>query len=116
MMKDTLFYNGNILTMDEEIYAESLLIRNGKVFAYGDYKKIYKLADDDALLVDLKGNTLMSSNIDYDLASLPLINSPADLVILNLNPMKSTIEEIKEMKVLEIIENGITTYKLEIQN
>lgn len=113
-MKDTLFYNGTIITMEEDLYAESLLIRNGTIIAYGDYKKIYTLADDYTLLVDLKGNTLMSSNADYDFETQTLINSPADLVVLNINPMESNIDQIKDMKILEIIENGITTYKLEI--
>lgn len=110
-MKDTLFFNGNILVMEDDLYAEALLIRNGKIFAYGDYKKIYNLAGNNTLLVDLEKNTLMSSIVNFDSSLNSIINLPADLVILNKDPMKSNIEELKSLKILEIIENGVTVFK-----
>ena len=110
-MTDTLFFNGNILVMEEDLYAEALLIRNGRIFAYGDYKELYNLARDNTLLVDLKKNTLMSSVINFDSDLNSIINLPADLVILNKDPMKSSIEELKSLKILEMIENGVTIFK-----
>ena len=58
----TLYYNGDILTLEEPLYAKAILINNGKIekVFYNDID----INNFNAELVDLKGNTLMPGFID----------------------------------------------------
>lgn len=64
MMK-TLFFNGNILTMnDDQPHVEALLIENENIIAVGDLATIKTLLDETTQLIDLKGKTLVPGFID----------------------------------------------------
>ena len=58
----TLYFNGDILSLEEPLYAKAILINNGKIekVFYNDID-INKFNEE---LVDLKGNTLMPGFID----------------------------------------------------
>ena len=59
-----LFYNGNFISMDENIQEfQALLTYNGMIKATGDYEFLLK-SYPDATLIDLDGKTLMPSFID----------------------------------------------------
>lgn len=62
-MEKKLYYHGNILTMEEELYAQAVLTENGKISAVGEFEDLKSMAG-DARLVDLEGHTLMPSFID----------------------------------------------------
>lgn len=62
---DTLFYNGDILTMmDSSAYVEALYVQNGRIRATGSKDSLFSLRTQRTQLVDLKGKTLMPGFID----------------------------------------------------
>ena len=78
MRKYTLYYGGTILTMEEDLYAEALLVEGGRIVAVGKLEDVKgqilhpdssspsedSLAEPLTEFVDLKGCTLMPSFID----------------------------------------------------
>ena len=62
-MTKKLFYNGDIITLEDELYAEALLVQDGKIAKVG--KKDDLIQDSaDVEMVDLQGKTLIPSFID----------------------------------------------------
>lgn len=83
MKQYTLYYGGTILTMEKDLYAEALLVKNGRIEALGGFEDVKNLLPQtDSLsrtgvshpdsssasslveFVDLKGSALMPSFID----------------------------------------------------
>lgn len=63
-MAGTLFYNGDILTMEDgKETVEAVLVQDGKIAKVGTAEQLKVMAP-DAELVDLQGKTLMPSFID----------------------------------------------------
>lgn len=62
-MNQTLYENGNILTM-EDSPAQAVLVRDGRIAFAGDNRQARLLAGPDTHRVDLKGDTLMPAFID----------------------------------------------------
>ncbi len=62
-MTKKLFYNGDILTLEDELYAEAVLIQDGKIAKVGKKDELMKDAG-DVEMVDLQGKTLIPSFID----------------------------------------------------
>lgn len=59
-----LFYNGTVLTMEEELLAEAVLVEDGIIAGVGSYDGLCgKLSDQDER-IDLEGKTLMPAFID----------------------------------------------------
>lgn len=64
MMTNKLFFNGDILTMDETaLYVDAVLVQNGKIAKIGSKDALAAMAP-DAEMVDLQGKTLMPAFID----------------------------------------------------
>ncbi|MEG2194560.1 MAG: amidohydrolase [Terrisporobacter sp.] len=62
-MTKKLFYNGDIITLEDELYAEAVLIENGKISKVGKKEELMKSAN-NADMIDLEGKTLIPSFID----------------------------------------------------
>ena len=62
-MNQTLYENGNILTM-EDSPAQAVLVQDGRIAFAGDNRQARLLAGPDTHRVDLKGDTLMPAFID----------------------------------------------------
>lgn len=62
-MTKKLFYNGDIITLEDELYTEAVLIEDGKIAKVGKKDDLMNSAS-DAELVDLQGKTLIPSFID----------------------------------------------------
>lgn len=62
-MTKKLFYNGDIITLEDELYTEAVLIEDGKIDKIGKKDDLMNCAS-DAELVDLQGKTLIPSFID----------------------------------------------------
>lgn len=64
-MMETLYFNGDIITMEgEQDFAEAVLVADGKIKAVGAYDAVTAQKTADCQLVDLQGKTLMPSFID----------------------------------------------------
>ncbi|MDE7271238.1 MAG: amidohydrolase [Acetatifactor sp.] len=68
---ERIFYNGRIITMENETAEEELaeapeavLVRDGLIAAVGSLEEVLELAGDEAVKCDLKGKCLMPSFID----------------------------------------------------
>lgn len=60
-----LFYNGQILTMDDAApQGEAVLIRDGKIQAVGSRESVMALKEEDTQCVDLQGKTMLPGFID----------------------------------------------------
>ena len=62
-MTKKLFYNGDIITLEDNLYADAVLVENGKILSVGKKDELLN-GNEDAEMVDLQGNTLMPSFID----------------------------------------------------
>ena len=62
---DTIFTNGNILTMEDKTpHAGAVAVQFGRVCRIGDRQEIENLAVPTTELIDLKGQTLLPGFID----------------------------------------------------
>lgn len=59
-----VYFNGDILTLEEELYAEALFIKDGKINKVGTKEEVFAAAGEDVERIDLQGKTLMPSFID----------------------------------------------------
>ena len=59
----TIFYGGNIITMEDPIYANAILIEDGKIIRIGNKEELMQVTD-NCNYVDLKGSTLLPGFID----------------------------------------------------
>lgn len=97
MDKDTIFFNGRILTQagsglhGEPVFADSMLVKNGIIAAIGQYQQVLSECSFDVKKRDLKQQTVLPSFIDGHMHLLLLGQS---LRKLDLRPCKS-LEEIR---------------------
>lgn len=62
--REKIYYNGDIVTLEEELYAKALHVKDGKIYKIGTKEDLEKEASAEVELVDLEGKTLMPSFID----------------------------------------------------
>ncbi len=74
-MKQTIYYGGNIITMEEPVYAQAVLVENGIIKAVGTFGEVSKLAAENPEKVDLNGKTMMPAFIDAHSHFLACANS-----------------------------------------
>ena len=60
----TLYYGGSIITMEDGVFPEAVLVENGIIAETGGFEELREKAENDASLYDLKGQTLMPAFID----------------------------------------------------
>ena len=58
----TLFYGGKILTMDIPLYADAVLVEDGKITAVGRREELAGQAPD--AVINLEGKTMLPAFID----------------------------------------------------
>ena len=57
---DTIYFNGNVITLDsDELVAEAIAIKNGKITAVGDSKVIMSMSGENTRKINLNGKTLV---------------------------------------------------------
>lgn len=59
----TLFYGGTILTMEEPLFAEAVLIEDEKILSVGDFETLKGQAG-DCRMIDFQGKTMLPGFID----------------------------------------------------
>lgn len=83
----TLFHNGKILTLAEPLYAQAVLVEDGKIIGVGTEAELSGAADER---IDLKGATLLPGFVDahshlteYAISSIELnVDGISDLATL----------------------------------
>ena len=64
-MKQTLYFNGNIITVyEKQPTVEAVLVEDGLIKAVGNYEDIKQQANENVIMFDLKGHTLIPGFID----------------------------------------------------
>lgn len=62
---DTIYFNGNVITLDsDELVAEAIAIKDGKILAVGDSTDIISMSGETTRKVNLNGKTLVPGFID----------------------------------------------------
>ena len=62
---DTIYFNGNVITLDsDELVAEAIAIKDGKILALGDSTDIISMSGETTRKVNLNGKTLVPGFID----------------------------------------------------
>lgn len=61
---EKIFYNGDIITMEDNLYVPAVLIKDQNIVALGTKEALTSQASSDVELIDLDGKTLMPSFID----------------------------------------------------
>lgn len=85
-----LYYNGTILTMEDELYTEAVLVEDGKILQIGKKEEMNQM-DSLIEMIDLQGNTMLPGFID---AHSHFTQVAFSLLQVSLNDCK-TIEEMK---------------------
>ncbi|WP_040195947.1 amidohydrolase [Candidatus Soleaferrea massiliensis] len=91
-MSSTIYYGGDIITMEEPLYAEAMLVEGSVIKRTGTLEEVQRAAGPYAKTVDLKGKTLLPAFID---AHSHLTGMASTLGSVNLNGAGS-FDEIKE--------------------
>ncbi len=63
-MKQTLYYGGDILTLEQGLYTEAVLVRDGRIAAVGGRSELELAAGRDIELVNLGGRTMLPGFLD----------------------------------------------------
>lgn len=63
-MEETLYFNGEIITMENGSAAQAVLVQNGRIAAVGTLKEVSALASPNARKADLQGKTMIPAFID----------------------------------------------------
>lgn len=97
---NTIFYNGNILTMTENsdgspMTVEAILVQDGKIVVTGTKKELSKLVEKNVKFTNLKGKTLMPGFID---GHSHIISYAQTLSIAQLDKTESFDDIIKSMQ------------------
>ncbi|WP_079526002.1 amidohydrolase family protein [Halobacillus hunanensis] len=62
---DVIFFNGDVLTMDDSFpQASAVAVKDGMIAAVGDDSFVYEWKTEDTEIIDLNGKTLMPGFIE----------------------------------------------------
>lgn len=101
-MKKTL-YLGNILTMEEPLYAQAMLVENGKIIAIGTKEQVLDFVDAETEQVELGDKLLMPAFIDAHSHFSGCANAMVQVPLAEA----VTFEEIEERIAQHIKEQNI---------
>lgn len=92
----TIYYNANIITMDEKTLADSICIKEERIMKVGCYDEVMKLYETGDQLIDLNGKTMLPAFIDAHSHFFGLANS---LMQCDLSKARNFDEIISLMKL-----------------
>lgn len=105
MGNETLYFNGTVLTMEEPLYAEALLVRDGKIAAVGTERELSALCP-AAGRVDLKGRTLLPAFVDPHSHLTAYASTLRLLPLQNVSSFTELEEQLKDYCVREKLQPG----------
>jgi len=62
--EERIYYNGDILTLEEELYTDAVLVRDGKIVKTGTLSEVEEKAGPQAEKINLEGKTMLPAFID----------------------------------------------------
>ncbi len=96
---DMVFYNGKVLTADDEFtIVEAVAIRDGKILARGETSDILRLAGPNTRRIDLAGNNVIPGFIEshsHGWVGQLLKRSPDGFVIFNT--LEAGLEQVRKL-------------------
>ena len=98
-----ILFNANVITMENNLYSEAILIEDGIIKDVGTNEKILEKKDKNTEIIDMKKKTILPAFIDPHSHFSAVANS---YLQVSLNNCKS-FEEIKDRILKYIKENNI---------
>ncbi len=98
-----ILFNANVITMENNLYSEAILIEDGIIKDVGTNEKILEKKDENTEIIDMKKKTILPAFIDPHSHFSAVANS---YLQVSLNNCKS-FEEIKDRILKYIKENNI---------
>lgn len=105
-MKKRFYFNGDIITMENSLYAESVLTYDQKIIKVGKKNEILKYTDEDTEKIDLKGKTLMPAFIDAHSHFSGVANSFLQVSLENAHDFDNIIKTIQDFIKNNNIQKG----------
>lgn len=101
-----LFFNGDILTMENDLYCKAILIENGIIKELGNKNDILSRNTTDIELIDLEGKTLMPSFIDSHSHITAFANTLAFVSLTSAKSFEDIINKIKKFKDMKHLDDN----------
>lgn len=102
-MNKTIYYNGNIITMEKQLYAEAILIEGNKIKYIG---KLSEISNQNTKMYNLEGKTLLPAFIDSHSHITSFAQTIGLISLENTKNFDDIINKIKEFKDNNIIKKN----------
>lgn len=97
-MVEKIFFNGDILTMEDSLYADAIFIKDGIIKKVGTKDEVLKFKNDNTDLIDLNGKTLMPSFIDSHSHITAVANTLSLVHLSNSKSFEDLVTILKNYK------------------
>lgn len=101
-VKDTLYFGGDILTLEPDLHAEALLVRGERILALGTADELRALSP-QADRVDLAGRALLPAFIDAHSHLSAMANRLLQVPLADAD----SFEEIRRRIAAFVADNGV---------
>lgn len=93
----TIYYHGEIITMDEEnLKVEAVCVEEGKICKVGTKEEVMLLQDERTRMVDLKGHTLLPGFIDGHSHFVGVANALSQCDLSSAKNFEDIVERMKQ--------------------
>lgn len=97
-MQQTLYYNGNIITMAGDRTCEAILVENGVITALGSNEEMLSIKEPDAEMVNLNYRTMLPAFIDPHSHFSSVASSMDKVPLSDCNSMEEIVEKLRAFK------------------
>ncbi|WP_027639613.1 amidohydrolase [Clostridium cadaveris] len=97
-MKEQIYYNGEILTMENNNYVEAIFVRDGIIENVGTKEEILEKKGNDTEVIDLEGKTLIPAFIDPHSHITAFASTLVSVDLSGAASFDEIIEKIKAFK------------------
>lgn len=105
-MEEQIYYNGDILTMEDNSYVEAIFVRDGIIENIGTKEEILKKKMENTEIIDLEGRTLMPAFIDPHSHITAFANTLASVDLSGTTSFEEIIDRLKNFKDSRKISKG----------
>lgn len=105
-MGQKLYANGIILTMEKQMYAEAVLVKDGRIAAVGRKAAVEACAGADTERVDLEGRTMMPAFLDAHSHFMACANGELQISLDGTKSFREIAERVREYIAVRHVEKG----------